>query len=316
MKISDFKLSAADFGTFGRNLHRPECVWIDADGIWASDARGGVAHVHEDRDADLLGHGIAEPNGYSRRPDGSFVVAGLADGALHLISPDGSTRVLLDSLDGKPLGTVNCAWADGPDRIWLSIMSRNLPWHSALSSDVRDGYILRVDDNGARCEIVADGLDLTNEIKVSPDGHYLYAAESLGCRIVRFCINPNGSLGEKEVVGPESLGWGAFIDGFAFDPFGNIWVTVVSQNGLTVIDKVGQSHIVYRDINEEAVNVMAEGVAKRNGHVEQFAACAAVSGPLILPTSIAFGGPDRRTGYIGSLPLPHLATFQLPEELI
>lgn len=315
MNIADFKLSGHEFGTFGRGLHRPECVWIDKDGIWVSDERGGVANVPELGDPQVLGNGIMEPNGYSRRPDGSFVVAGLADGALHLISPDGATRTLLDSYQGKPLGTVNCAWADGPDRIWLSVMSRSLPWHSAMASEKTDGYILRIEDNGARCEIVADGMDLTNEIKVSPDGRFLYAAESLGCRIVRFQIKPDGALGDKEIVGPDSLGWGAFPDGFAFDPFGNIWVTIVSQNGLSVIDTHGDLHIVYRDANEDAVNIMAEGVANRNGHVEQFAACAAVSGPLKLPTSLAFGGPDGRTGYIGSLPLPHLATFRLPEIL-
>lgn len=315
MNIAEFKLSDQDFGTYGQGLQRPECVWIDRDGIWVSDARGGVANVPEQGEPQLLGHGILEPNGYSHRPDGSFVVAGLADGALHLISASGSTRTLLDSYQGNSLGTVNCAWADGPDRIWLSVMSRSLPWHSALARDQKDGYILRVEDNGKRCEIVADGLDLTNEIKVSPDGYHLYAAESLGCRIVRFPIRSDGSLGDKEIVGPDSLGWGAFPDGFAFDPFGNIWVTIVSQNGLSAIDQNGDLHVIYRDANEEAVNVMAEGVAQRNGHVEQFAACAAVSGPLKLPTSLAFGGPDGRTGFIGSLPMPHLATFRLPESL-
>lgn len=314
MKIADFKLEAHDFGTFGQNLHRPECVWIDADGIWVSDERGGVANVPEVGDPQLLGSGILEPNGFSRRADGSFVVAGLADGALHLISADGSRRTLLDSFDSKPLGTVNCAWADSPDRTWVSVMSRSLPWHSALTSEQADGYILRVDDD-ARFEIVADGLDLTNEIKVSPDGRFLYAAESLGCRIVRFEIRPDGSLGRKETVGPSSLGRGAFPDGFAFDPAGNIWVTIVSQNGLSVIDTSGDLHVVYRDANEAAVIAMAEGVENRNGHVEQFAACAVVEGPLKLPTSLAFGGPDGRTAYIGSLPLPHLPTFRLPELL-
>ncbi|MGH1559414.1 hypothetical protein ACRAWD_20480 [Caulobacter segnis] len=86
MKLADFKLTAADFGVFGHGLSRPECVWIDHDGVWASDARGGVVRVVEDGEPALLGEGVAEPNGYSRRPDGSFVVAGLADGGLHRAS--------------------------------------------------------------------------------------------------------------------------------------------------------------------------------------------------------------------------------------
>lgn len=315
MKLADFKLTAADFGTFGQGLSRPECVWIDADGIWASDARGGVALVAEDGEPQLLGAGISEPNGYSRRPDGSFVVAGLADGGLHLITPDGATRVLLDQLDGKPLGTVNCAWAEGPDRIWVSVMTRKLPWHAALSTPGHDGYILRVEGDGARCEIVADGLELTNELKVTPDGRHLYAAESMGCRVVRFPIAADGSLGPKEYVGPRSLGRGAFTDGFVFDPFGNLWVTVITRNALHVIDRHGKAHVVYSDADEAAVDAMVEGVETRTGHVEQLGACASADGPLRLPTSLAFGGPDGRTAYVGSLLMPHLATFRLPEAL-
>ncbi|MDB5576380.1 MAG: Sugar lactone lactonase YvrE [Bradyrhizobium sp.] len=317
MKISDFSLTVDDFGTFGRGLQRPECVWIDDDGIWASDARGGIANVKDGEDPAVLGSGILEPNGYSRRPDGSFVVAGLADNALHVIASDGTTRRLLDQVDGVPLGTVNCAWAQGMDRIWLSVMTRHPQWHGALSSKGVDGYILRIDVAGDRVtpQIVADGLDLTNEVKVSPDGDYLYAAESLGCRIVRFRIRTDGSLGERETVGPDSLGRGAFPDGFAFDPFGNIWVTIISQNGLLAIDKDGGTHMVYHDIQEAAVEQMARGVDQRNGKAEDLGACASPHGPLKLPTSMAFGGPGRMTGYIGSLLLPHLATFQLPDPL-
>ena len=316
MKLSDFKLTAADFGIFGRGLQRPECVWVDRDGIWASDARGGVALVRENDDPKIVGTGIGDPNGFSRRPDGSFVVAGLADGGLHVIAPDGKTRKLLDSFDGKPLGTVNFACADGPDRIWLSVMTRAPQWHAALTTATRDGYILRVDNDGARCEIVADGLDLTNEVKVSPDGRYLYAAETLGCRIVRFPIGPGGALGTKEIVGPQSLGRGAYPDGFTFDPFGNVWVTIISQNGLSVIDHKGDLYIVYRDMIAPAVEAMVLGVENRNGVVDHLVACDSPSGPLRLPTSLAFGGPDRRTAYVGSLLVPHLPTFLLPPDLV
>jgi gluconolactonase len=315
MRLSDFKLTAGDFGIFGRDLQRPECVWIDSDGIWTSDTRGGVSQVTEHAGPRLLGSGIAEPNGFSRRPDGSFVVAGIGDGGLHLIAPDGKTRALLDRFDDKPLGAVNYACADGQDRIWLSVMTRALPWHAALTSTHIDGYILRVDGDGERCEIVADGLDLTNEVKVSPDGEYLYAVETFGCRIVRFPLRRDGSLGRKEIVGPESLGRGAFPDGITFDRWGNIWVTVINQNGLFVIDRHGASHIVYRDMDEEAVAIIAGAVEHRNGVVDQLAACASESGPLQLPTSVAFGGPDGRTAYVGSVMAPHLATFRLPERL-
>ena len=315
MKLSEFKLNAADFRTMGRGLQRPECVWVDEDGIWASDVRGGVAHVRENAEPKLHGSGIVVPNGFSRRRDGSFVVAGIGEGRFHLIASDGKTRVLLDSFDGKPLGTVNYACVDGPDRIWLSMMTCKPHWGNALTSRDVDGYILRLDAEGVHGEIVADGLDSTNEVKVSPDGRYLYAAETLGCRVVRFPIRSDGSLGERETVGPKSLGRGAFPDGITFDLWGNLWITIISQNGLMVIDRHGDTHFIYRDKNESVVESMAASVELRNSTIEHLMACASEAGPLSLPTSLAFGGKDGRTAYVGSLTLSHLPTFRLPERL-
>jgi sugar lactone lactonase YvrE len=315
MSIAEFKLTAADLVPYGEGLRRPECVWIDREGVWASDARGGVCKVRVDGEPELLGTGIADPNGFSRRPDGSFVVAGLTDGRLYQIAPDGRTRVLLESLDGAPLGAVNYACCDGPQRVWLSVMTRRLPWVPAMQSGKRDGYILRIDGADARAEIVADGLDLTNEVKVSPDGRHLYAVETLGGRIVRFPIRPDGSLGNRERVGPDSLGRGALPDGLTFDPAGNIWLTIISQNAVHVIGRDGAVHVVYSDMNAAAVDAMACAVEQRTGNLDHLLACMAVAGPLRLPTSLAFGGPEGRTGFLGSVGLTHLLTFRVPPGL-
>jgi gluconolactonase len=317
MMISTFTLTAADFAPYGQALQRPECVWIDREGVWASDARGGICRVHADREAEVLGTGIADPNGFSRRPDGSFVVAGLSDGRLYQVSPDGGTRVLLESIDGAPLGAVNYACADGPQRIWLSVMTRHLPWVPAMQTAERDGYIVRIDADAdhTRAEIVADGLDLTNEVKVSPDGRHLYAVETLGCRIVRFPIRADGSLGGKERVGPDNLGRGALPDGLTFDPAGNIWLTIISQNAIQVIGRDGSAHLVYSDPNAAAVAAIASAVERRTGTLDHLLACMAVEGPLRLPTSLCFGGPDGRTAFVGSVGLTHLLTFRVPAGL-
>jgi sugar lactone lactonase YvrE len=288
---------------------------VDREGVWASDARGAVSRVHAGRQPEVFGTGIADPNGFSRRPDGSFVVAGLSDGRLYHLTLDGRTRVLLESIDGVPLGAVNFACADGPQRIWLSVMTRHLPWVPALQSAKRDGYIVRIDGDGRRAEIVADGLDLTNEVKVSPDGRHLYAVETLGGRIVRFAIRQDGSLGAKERVGPDTLGRGALPDGLTFDPAGNIWLTIISQNAIQVIDRDGAAHVVYSDANAAAVEAMACAVEQRNGTLDHLLACMAVAGPLRLPTSLAFGGSDGRTAFVGSVGLTHLITFRVPPGL-
>ena len=305
-RITDFHLRAEDFGTFGSDLARPECVWIDADGVWTSDARGGVSRVHADRPAATIGSGIHEPNGFSRRRDGSFVVAGLGDGKVHLIRPDGKTSVLLDTVDGKPLGAVNCAWAD-KERTWVSVMTDALPWSVSMNQEAR-GYIVLLDDDGAR--IVADGLHQTNEVKVSADGRYLYAVETLGRHLVRFEIGANGRLGRKEIVGPADLGHGAYPDGFTFDAEGNIWVTLIIRNGLAVISREGDYHVVYEEPKAAAIDNLVDAIAAGVADVATMRAC--IGERLPFPTSIAFGGKDRRTAYVGSLATPHVFTFRSP----
>lgn len=306
--LQDFKLTQSDFSTFGRGLMRPECVWIDGEGIFVSDNRGGVSRIGADEEPILRGSGIAEPNGFSRAGDGSFVVAGLSDGKLHRIAPDGKTTVLLDALDGKPVGTVNYAWVDSQGRIWVSVMTRRPRWYEKLTDRTPDGYVVLIDRSGAR--IVADGIDLTNEVKLSPDEKYLYAVETFGPRMVRFAVKANGDLGPKEIFGPADMGHGGYIDGFAFDAEGNVWLTLIARNNLSVITRDGALLTLYDEPRTATVDRFSAELKEGKGKLEDLAACAGDF--MRLPTSLAFGGPDGRTVYVGSLAMPHLLTFRSP----
>jgi sugar lactone lactonase YvrE len=285
-------------GTFGKGLTRPECVWIDHDGIWASDnSDGGVIHVASGR---KLGRGIREPNGFSRRADGRFVVAGLVDHRVYEIAPDGTTRVLLSEVGGKPLGVTNYACVDG-ERVWISIMTDRPAWHDAFNAGP-EGSIILLDRDGAR--VVAEGLHITNEVKVSADGRWLYAVESMGRRIVRFPIRADASLGPRETVGPDDLGHGAFPDGIAFDDAGNLWVTLIARNGIAMIDRSGRLHTVAEEPNADAIDRLMDAFVAKKATVELLAACAGRH--LCLPTSLAFQG---ETMYVGSLPGSSLLRF-------
>jgi sugar lactone lactonase YvrE len=299
------RLDTSDLGSFGSGLTRPECVWIDSDGIWASDnSLGGVINVSTGH---KLGSGIVEPNGFSRRQNGTFVVAGLVDHRVYEIAPDGTTRVLAAEVDGRPLGVVNCATVDHLDRVWVSVMTDRANWHDAFGAGP-EGYIVRIDRTGVHR--VAGGLHLTNEVKLGPDRRYLYAAESLARRIVRFPIQEDGSLGPRELVGPADLGHGAFPDGFAFDAEGRIWVTLITRNALAFIDQAGQLHTVYEEANAAALDRLMEAFNTGKATRELMAGC--IGSHLKLPTSIAFGGKDGGTAYVGSLAGTTLATFAVP----
>jgi gluconolactonase len=306
-ELKNFSLRPQDFSVFGSGLTRPECVRADQEGIWASDDRGGIARVTDNGIAELRGRGVYEPNGYSRTRDGTFIVAGLKDNKVFRIGTDGRTQVVLEHFAGKPLGCVNTAWVDEKERIWVSIMTRFERWYQALNTEP-DGCVLLIQDGKPR--IVADGLHLTNEIKVDPTGRYLYGVETLGKRVFRYPIEPSGDLGEKQIFGPEDLGHGAFPDGFNFDSEGNVWVTIVSRNGLAVISEDGDQHTLYEEPKHDAVDAMVNAMAAKTATVGHFTACTGET--LALPTSLAFGGPDGRTVYVGSLALPHLLSFRSP----
>ena len=306
-RLRNFSLGPQDLGIFGSGLTRPECVRTDQDGVWASDDHGGIARVTHNGVAELRGKGVYEPNGYSRTSDGAFIVAGLKDNKVFRIDSSGRVDVVLDQFEGKPLGTVNTAWADTQGRIWVSMMTRRERWFHALNTEP-DGYILLLEEGKAR--IVADGLHLTNEVKVHPNGKYLYGVETLGKRVFRFPIASNGDLGQKEIFGPADLGHGALPDGFNFDQDGNVWVTIVTRNGIMVISEDGETHTIYEEPKLEALDTLVRALQQKTATSEHLVACAGET--LTLPTSVAFGGPDRRTVYVGSLGLPHLVTFVSP----
>ncbi len=306
-KLKTFTLRPRDLSVFGSGLTRPECVRVDEDGVWASDDRGGIARVTPSGVAELRGQGVYEPNGYSRTSDGAFIVAGLKDNKVFRIDRSGRVSVVLDQFQGKPLGTVNTAWADAQGRIWVSMMTRKERWYQALNTKP-DGYILLIADGRAR--IVADELHLTNEIKVHPNGRHLYGVETLGRRVFRFAIAANGDLGQKEIFGPADLGHGALPDGFIFDQDGNVWVTIISRNGIVVVSQEGEAHTIYEEPKPAAVDAMVQAMQRNAATPEHLIACAGEQ--LKLPTSLSFGGPDGRTVYVGSLGLPHLVTFNSP----
>ena len=165
-----------------------------------------------------------------------------------------------------------------------------------------------VDDRGAR--IVADGIYATNEARLDADETYLYVAETMKARILRFPVRSDGSLGEREVFGPDGLGLGGFVDGFTFDAEGNLWVTTVVRNGIGVLTRDGDWHVVLEDPREDVLATFVDKLAAGAATPEDMLAAA---GPrLQFPTSVCFAGPDLRTAYVGSLAMSRLPTFRAP----
>ena len=307
--IKEFRLNLSDLTFTGHDLVRPESIIAQRNGtLWVSDGRGGVTRIAPNGEQSFLGGLGGEPNGLAMDDDGSLLVANIALGPIQRLSPQGQVSEFLTEVNGVRVTCANFVYIDSKHRIWLAFSTRENIWWPAAAHPRPDGYIVLVDEKGAR--IVRDDLYFTNEVRLDANEEYLYAAETMRNHIVRFRIQPDGSLGEKEVYGPNSLGLGGAVDGFTFDAQGNIWVTTVLRNGVGIITPDGDYHVVFEDANDPLLATFEEKIV--NGTAQPSDMAAPGGQTLQLVTSVTFGGPDLRTVYIGSLGMTHLPTFRSP----
>jgi len=308
--IKEFRLELSDLTYTGRDLVRPESVLALPDGtLWTSDGRGGVTRIDPDGSQQFIdGLGGSEPNGMAMADDGSLIVANLGMSKVQKLHPDGHVSDVLTEVDGVSITTPNFVFLDSRNRLWLSVMTRAPHWWPAAATPRPDGYIVLIDEQGPR--IVADGLFLTNEVRLDAQEDYLYAVETMKNHMIRFRVQPDGSLTDKETFGPNSLGVGGAIDGFTFDAEGNLWVTLVLRNGLGIITTDGDYHVVIEDAREDVLQGFEEKVA--SGTAQPGDMAMALGSHLQFITSLAFGGPDLCTAYLGSLVMSSLPTFRSP----
>jgi gluconolactonase len=307
--IKEFRLELSDLKYTGHDLVRPESVLAQPNGtLWTSNGRGGVTRIDPDGTQQFIGGLGGEPNGLALADDGSILVANIAIGGVQKLHATGRVETLVGEIDGVKTTCANFVFIDSKQRIWMAFSTREAHWWPAAAQPRPDGYIALLDEKGVR--IVGDGIYFTNEIRLDAREEHLYVAETMMNRIIRFRVGPDGTLSEKEVVGPENLGLGGATDGFAFDSEGNIWVTTVIRNGLGIITADGDYHVVFEDPNEAVLATFEEKIA--NGTAEPADMAAAAGSTLQFLTSVTFAGPDLQTIYVGSLAMNRLPTFRSP----
>ncbi len=307
-------LSLTDVRWTGVGLRRPECVLATASGdLYTADWRGGVAHVKPDGSQDLyLGQAVdgqtLQPNGIALLADGSFLLAhlGAEQGGVFRLSRGGQTRPFLRSVDGVDLPPTNFVTEDAAGRIWITVSTRVTPRALAYRRICNDGFVILVDAKGAR--IVADGLGYTNECGVDPTGQWLYVNETFARRLSRFPIRPGGALGPRQVV--TEFGAGIYPDGLAFDAEGQVWVVSIVSNSLIRVGADGEQQLWLRDVDAAHlawVEAAFEAGDMGRPHLDQ------VKSQLLRNTSsLAFGGADLQTAYLGCLLGDSIAHIRMP----
>lgn len=320
--IKDFVVDVAALRTIGTQLQRPECILAQRDGsLLTADARGGIVHIDASGeqklvlpanvDASAIGDGLTSgslPNGLALDAQGNVIIANIGTDRVERLMRSGEMRVLLDKIDGRPMGKVNFVLRDSKDRLWITVSTRINPWPDAIRSNLADGYIVLLDERGAR--IVADGLAFTNEIRLDAREEWLYVAETTAKRVSRFRVLDNGELGPRETYGPSQLGAG-LIDGIAFDAYGNLWCAMIFADRLIAIDPGGDVHTLLDDGDKNATARFDAAFA--TGEIVPGKVMEATGG-TIAPwlTSVTFGGPDLKTVYLGSLKGQSIPYFTSP----
>jgi sugar lactone lactonase YvrE len=146
---------------------------------------------------------------------------------------------------------------------------------------------------------VAEGVNFPNCMALDRNEEYLYVVRTLRGDVVRFALHATG-LGPEEQFSPPLGGrrddeygehakaliadrsvtrrWG-MADGCAFDAEGNLWVTLARANRIVAV-RPDRDVIM---IAEDPDGILLSG-----------------------PTSVAWGGPDMRDVYVGSLETPYI----------
>lgn len=322
--LIDWQVNPEEIKYIGQDLERPECILAERDGtIWSADGRGGVMKITTDGKQELiLQKGLKEniatsyedrfvntvgslPNGLAFDENGDFLIANFGTDRLEIMSRNGESRVLYDSIDGKPIGKANFVTRDRKGRLWLTVTTQMIPWTDHVKTNSRDGYIALIDEKGIR--IVADNLCGTNELRFDVNEEWLYVAETTSRNITRFRVDGD-KLVDREIYGPTNIG--GFCDGIAFDAYGNLWSTLIMAERLVAITPKGDLLTLLDDGNPEAVKKLDS--AWENGKVTPEIMGLATGKIAPWMASLTFGGPDLKTVYLGSLRGNRIAYFQSP----
>ncbi len=300
----------------GRGLQRPECVLTHSSGHvfaadWAGD--GGVAVVAPDGSVRrVTARGVREPlrpNGIALEAGGSFLVAHLGDGSggVFRLFADGRVEPVLTEIDGRPLPPTNFVSLDAAGRLWVTVSTRTLPRHDAARPGIADGYVILVPPEGP-ARIVADNLGYTNECIVSADGRSLFVNETFGKRLSLFEITGDATLGPRETV--TEFGPGTFPDGLAPDTDGALWITSIVSNRVIRVAPDGTAETIVEDFDADGM-AETEAVFQR-GALGTDRLNLRLGTVLANVSSLAFGGEDLRTAYLGCLKGDAIAILPMP----
>lgn len=278
------KIEIEEVRVTGNNLIRPAGVMVADDGsIYATDAKGCCSRTIPGSSTAFFGTLGGTPSGLCLDTKGNCIIANIGNGQVQLLTANGNQQVLLDGDQGSRMYIPNFPFLDFHGRLWVTCSVDDFDAESS-SLPGSDGCLILI-ENDKDPRIVAGGIYFPNGVVLDKEEKFVYVAEMMLRRIVRFPINEDNSLGAGEVYGPEVLGLQDFPMGIAFDEAGNLWIAFTTTNSIGFINPAGELEMYLQD---------PQGLV------------------LQKPSSICFGGKDRKTAFIGSMGGNKIPCFPVP----
>lgn len=273
---------------------------------------------------EVMGEGLGFPEGPVVCDDGSVIVCEVRAQQVTRVKPNGEKQ-LIAKIDGAPNGL-----AIGPDGALYCCNNGGFSWEegndlpTGTAADYRTGSIDRIDISTGKVERIHDSCDGAalggpNDLVFDASGGFwftdlgkerghvevtggLYYAKADGSSITRVAhgaafngvgLSPDG----KTVYGAASyLRWILAFDAANIADQGNALGTgriAVEYNGRRFLDSLAMEA---DGTIAQAVVLDRPGISRANPDTGK--ETTLVFGDEILPTNIAFGGPDMQTAYV------------------
>jgi sugar lactone lactonase YvrE len=215
-------------------LDHPEGVAWDpeAEVVWAGGEDGQLYRVTLDGRAEQVARAPSFVLGLAVDGRGRLAVCASEDGSL-CVAEGAAVRPVLREVDGAPLVLPNYPAFSPDGTLWLS----------ASGTWARDdGRLVRVAADGTATTFARDRPCFTNGLAVSPDGRWLWVAESNRPRVSRYDLAAGEGRAETVVELP-----GTVPDGLALTAGGGLLISLYRPDRILHLGPDGALDVVADD---------------------------------------------------------------------
>jgi gluconolactonase len=207
---------------------------------------------------------------YGLRPNGP--APGFRTGYIQRVNLNtGRHEVIYDSADGRPLTGPNDIVFDEHGGFWFTDFGK--VWEDKRVRDIGSVFYAKAD--GSFIEEVIHPMTTPNGIALSPDGRWLYVAETETARLWRFKVTAPGQIEKSPWPSPHggelvyASGGRKLVryDSMAVEASGAVCIGTLFDGGITTVEPSGEL-LEFRKIDDHFV------------------------------TNICFGGPEFRKAYV------------------